>query len=116
MNTISRWFVATLALSGTLFHPQISASEEFNGSKFLEWSMPSQTAYLQNSIVMAMTVSSRMSEAHSTCISQWFFDADGFRDGREDDLRKSISQYSDYHPGAIIVAIIERECGEFGKN
>ena len=116
MNSIARWSVATLALCGAAFHPQVSASEEFDGSKFLKWSKASQTAYLQNSIVMAMTVSSRMSEAHSTCISEWFFDADGFRDGREEGLRQSISQYSDYHPGGIIVAVIERECGEFGQN
>ena len=39
-----------------------------------------------------------------------------FRDARLADLNGAIEKYADYHPGGVIVAIVERECGAFGQN
>ena len=101
--------------AGVMFHPQVSSADGFDGASLMEWSEASQVAYLQNSIVMTMTVSSRLNEVHASCISDWFFEGDRFRDGRLEELRTTISRYADYHPGGVIVAMIERECGEFGR-
>ena len=116
MNSIRVTFGAIVFTVSALFHPQVSKADTFTGADLLKWSEASQVAYLQNAIIMAMTVSSRMSDAHAACISEWFFEADGFRAGRLDDLTQTISKYSTYDPSGVVVAIIERECGEFGLN
>lgn len=116
MNSIRVALGAIAITASALFNPQVSKADTFTGADLLKWSEASQVAYLQNAIIMAMTVSSRMSETHAACISEWFFEADGFRDARLADLNGAIEKYADYHPGGVIVAIVERECGAFGQN
>ena len=59
MNSITARTLAIGLAVGTMFHPQVSSADGFDGASLMEWSEASQVAYLQNSIVMTMTVSSR---------------------------------------------------------
>ncbi|MEP0505213.1 MAG: hypothetical protein ABJD13_12045 [Paracoccaceae bacterium] len=104
---------AKLFLPIALSFPQVSAADSFTGAEFLAWSDEAKTAFLQNSIIMAQSVSSRGNEDHARCISAWFFDEGGFRDGKHEQLLSRIEEFPSNHPSAVLIAVIEKECGKF---
>ena len=80
---------------------------------FLGWNETAQQAFLQNSVIMASTISSRRDVEQAACISAWFFDEAGIRPERLGEVNSALADFPDYHPSAILVALIEQACGAF---
>lgn len=96
-------------------YPQISVAEDAAHRDFMSWTPDAQTAFLQNTVIMASIVSSRTNPEHGDCISDWFFDGNGIQPSVRRDALETISQYRDFRPAAVLVALIEKACGPFGQ-
>lgn len=95
--------------------PQISVAQGFTGAEFLEWSEESQSAYIQNAVTIASLISSRLDASHANCVSVWYFGESGIETHRKSDVIQSITEYLEYRPDAVLLAMIEKACGAYGE-
>ena len=92
---------------------QPADSQGFTGNEFLQWSRDSQEAFVANSISMIGIVASQSREDIALCIDYWYPQDRAIRDQRRKFLIDQISRFPDYHPQAVILAQIQKECGSF---
>lgn len=106
--------LAKLAVGITVCFPQILAAEGFTGEQFLGWPQEAKTTFFQNSLLMASTISSRIDSDHADCVSDWYFESDVDQEVRNQTLLETVAEYPEFHPSAVILAVLERECGQYG--
>lgn len=94
---------------------QPALSEGFTGKEFLRWSGAAQDAFFQNSVLMASTISARLDAAHAACVSEWYFVDPSSREQRNAELLSTVEKHVDFHPSAVVLAVLERECGQYGS-
>ena len=61
---------------------------------------------------MTSTVASRVDQTYAQCVADWYVQE---TDALEQEIISTISEYSDYEPHSVILAVIERECGRLGE-
>ncbi len=69
----------------------------------------------QTSVGMMAIVATQL-ENHAQlaeCIDQWYFASDAVTQARNGEIREVMQRYGDYHPQAMIMAVVEKACGEF---
>lgn len=89
-----------------------AAAEEFTGQRFLEWSQEAQHSFVGNSISMTWMIARQSREDIADCIDEWYsFDANT-RKQRRGFVIDSIAEYPTYHPQAVLLATIQKRCGE----
>lgn len=110
MNSIAACALASGTLILGLTYPHPTVAQGLNGTEFAAWSEDSQNGFMQTSLTMAGIVFTQTSPEHSACINDRYF-AEGRWDGARDELRATILQNSDAHPGGVILAVILRDCG-----
>ncbi|NOR63886.1 MAG: hypothetical protein GQ535_15540 [Rhodobacteraceae bacterium] len=114
MINIKRLFtkgiLATLAL-----YPQVSAAGGFTGSELLEWSVEAQDSYFQTSIGMVAVVGTQTNFPNDIveCLNQWYWPNGVLDPNKNLEIRDAITRFPTLHPQAIVLAVIERECGSF---
>ncbi len=100
--------VASLAIC-----PQVSYAEGFTGNKFLTWPKASQDSYLRTSLTMASMILAQTNGETGACIDDWYFGDQETIERRNAELREEIQTFSEYHPSAVVAAMLQRECGDF---
>ena len=110
MTLLKRCGFGLAVLMIVTVYPQISFSETFKSSEFLTWKPESQSYYIRVSVRMAALVSARQNKVHSSCIDRWYFS-----DPQNGDktLLSAMRKNAEFHPQAIIVGMIQKECGNF---
>ncbi|EKE68470.1 hypothetical protein [Oceanibaculum indicum] len=98
-----------LALCGTA--PDARA-ETFTSEKFLKWPAESQASYFRTSIGMTGVIASQLSQNVAPCIDAWYFADRVTQTQRNEAIRALMRKYPDYHPQAVILALIQKECGK----
>lgn len=91
-------------------YSEAGAEESFKSSKFLEYTPQAQASYISTSIAMAGLVAARNDKTHADCIDRWYF-TDMKKGNRT--IIKTMRQYPDYHPQAVILALLKKACGPF---
>lgn len=81
------------------------AGDKSTSATFLSWSAPQKEAFVSNSVAMAAA----LSPSRADCIFNW--NAKSQSDGYTD-LTAAMQKYPKYHPTAILVAFLEKECGQ----
>ena len=99
----------------SLGFPQVSWAEEFTSAQFMKWSDSAQSAFFQNSVLMASTISARISQSHAKCLNDWYFDYSGRRFERDQVFLDTMAEHPSFHPTAVVLAVIERECGQYSQ-
>ena len=104
---------AVVALGLTF--PQTVLSEEFTAADVLEWSEESQDSYFQTSVTMIAIVATQTGQHDQIAESndQWYGGGDASHPKRTGRIREDMSNLPSYHPQALILAVIEKECGDF---
>jgi len=107
-------FIAKAFVLALASFPQFSDAQTFTGETVLTWSEESQNSLFQTSIVMANIVATQTgSHDHMVeCINEWY-GTEALQAQRHDHIRSVIEDYPEHHPQAIILAVIERACGQF---
>ena len=101
-----------LAVAVALY-PQKSAAEEFTGTEFLTWQTDAQVNYVRIAEATATIVATRTNPAEATCLDDWFASTPEATTAGTTELLETIGRNTDYHPGAVIVVALERQCGSF---
>ncbi len=103
-------FVAALA-----FHPQLCAADGFTSADVLEWGEESQRNFFQNSVTMIGIVATQVEgrEGIANCIDSWFGGPIVGAEQRAARIQDVMRALPDHHPQAVILAVIEKECGNF---
>ena len=95
-----------------LIYPQNSEAETFTSAEFLKWSAESQRSYIQTSVGMASVIASQISDTKAGCIGTWYFTDN---QARLAEIRASMKKNGQFHPQAVILALIQKVCGQFGR-
>lgn len=108
-----RYYLAKLLFAASLFYPQLSSANGFTSADVLQWSHRSQEAMFQTSVTMIGIVATQTgNHGHiARCIDQWT--ANGTEAARNDRIRDAMRRFPQHHPQAIILALVEKECGAF---
>lgn len=105
------WIAANAAALAFLTCPQLLSADGFTSAQVLEWGESSQNALFQNSITMAGIVATQVRPDIARCIDGWY--SAGQIEQRQAQIRDALQLYPDHHPQAIILAVIEKACGQF---
>jgi hypothetical protein len=112
---IRKYLIAKLIFSVLALCPQLSAAEEFQSAQVLEWSRESQNSLFQSSVTMIGIVASQRDDTShiARCIDGWYWDGDRADSEQNDSIRDAMRRFPDYHPQAVILAVVEKACGNF---
>ncbi|WP_300016411.1 hypothetical protein [uncultured Roseobacter sp.] len=102
-------------LAVCLVCPQQSFADGFTSADVLEWSADKQDGYFQASVTMIGIVATQTGEhGHiAECIDAWFGGGDASQPQRSARILEVMRGLPDFHPQAVILAVIEKECGDF---
>ncbi|WP_072377302.1 hypothetical protein [Hyphomicrobium sp. NDB2Meth4] len=109
---LSRKALAVASLSTIVCSVAAGAGAEdaFKSSKFLTYPADAQTSYISSSVMMAGTIASKNALSQSRCIDDWAVKngASGFQP-----IVEAMRKFPDYHPTAVIFAVLQKACGSF---
>jgi len=106
-------FKAVLVI-GLVYSQNLSA-ENFTSAKVLDWPEASQEALFQNSITMIGIVASQVKPDIARCIDKWYGADEALGKKRYDEIRSALEKYPEYHPQAIVLAVVQKACGKFAS-
>ena len=86
-------------------------ADDFTAADVLEWERDSQDWYFQVSVTMAGVIAAQNESPQAECINDWYFSPAVDRNARNNEIRETMSKFSNYHPASVVIAAIERECG-----
>jgi len=89
---------------------QVAASDVFKSSQFLEWPEKTRSFYVRTSVGMAGFIAGQNDKEHAKCLEAWYF---GDEDRTTALIYETMRQHPDYHPRAVIVAVLQKQCGSF---
>lgn len=95
---------ATISLFATSSH-----AEMFRSSDFLEWKSKTREMYIDASIGMASLIASQNNKEQSNCIDGWYFED---RENATSFILDAMSKNASYHPRGVILASVEKHCGQ----
>ncbi|MEL6467790.1 MAG: hypothetical protein AAFQ58_22730 [Pseudomonadota bacterium] len=104
---------AAMALALTC--PQMVSADGFTAADVLGWTHEEQDAFFVTSFGMAGIVAMQTGQhdAQMHCIDDLFALSDEQAAIRNEDYREVFERFPELHPQALIMAIIERDCGSF---
>ena len=85
---------------------------EFTSRKFLTWKESSQNFYIEACVGMAAFIAAQIDSKskQAQCISKWYYPAETEKNGF---IKKVMRKNDTFHPRAIILGVLEKQCGEF---
>ena len=93
--------------------PQKLHAEQFKSSDFLTWGRDNRSWYLEVSVTMAASVASQNVKGQSACIYEWYFRNGEVNPRREKQIFDAMRSNPQYHPHAVILAVLQKACGSF---
>lgn len=111
LNTL-HLFVLSITLSATLIsYPQKSVAEGFKASDVLKWDQSQQDWYFQVSVGMAAVIAAQNRGEQGSCIDKWYF-AGSNKVTVNEKIRETFARFPTYHPAGVLLALVEKECGQ----
>lgn len=84
-------------------------ADDFTSAAFLEWKYDSQRSYIDANVGMASLIAGQNDKPQGVCIDDWFYSD---IDKATVEVLGIMKRFSDHHPRAVILAIIEKHCGK----
>ena len=114
MKRLANWAVAACALLAFGIAAVSEArAEGFTGRDFLAWSQQGQDSYLHTSVTMAGVIASQIRPSIAHCIDDWYFADAAVQERRNEEIKRTIRQNSNFHPSGVLLALLQSACGEF---
>lgn len=107
---LSRKAIAIASLSTIVCSGAAVADDGFKSSKFLTYPAESQSSYIDTAAVATTVVVSLNSAAQAKCLGAWVAK---HRVGNFAPVIEVMRKYPDDHPMGLIVAVLQKDCGEF---
>ena len=99
--------IAALLSAGS--YPQAALASGYTTEDFLKLEYPAQRSYIDANIGMASLIASQNNRTQGKCIDDWYY---GDVDSTTRIILNIMRRLPDYHPRAVILAAIEKECGK----
>ena len=109
MNISKAGVIAMAALTFLALYPQKGLAQTFTSEEFLEWSYGDQEGYLAASVMMVGVVASQLDRTQAQCIDKWYA---GEEKAEHQTLLTAMREHSSYHPQAIVLWVVQNECGK----
>jgi hypothetical protein len=84
-------------------------AQTFTGGQFLEWENAAQRSYIDANVGMASLIAGRVDKNQGKCIDDWFYNKPK---QAVEEVLSIMQQYPTYHPRAVILAVVEKQCGK----
>ena len=113
LPSIKRLLPLALLTVLLVFSSPIKAEDNsFSSKEFLTWEKGSQESYINISIGMTAFIASQIDDhkQQAACISDWYYPT---KKEKNDFIRSIMRENSSFHPQAIILGVVEKQCGEF---
>ena len=110
--------IANMILVAFLGYSQNTIAKEFTSATVLEWPEASQNSLFQSSVTMIGFVAAQV-DAHShiaRCVSDWYWKGEQADPAKNEAIRNAMRRFPEYHPQMVILAVVEKACGKFGKS
>ncbi|MGJ8690803.1 MAG: hypothetical protein ACSHXZ_14935 [Gammaproteobacteria bacterium] len=91
------------------------ASKNVRIKEFLTYDYNSQDYYLKATIDAATVIAAQIRKDMSLCIADWYSDDPGTIKQRNTEILTIMEEYPDSYPIAIIIAVLQKQCGRFGN-
>lgn len=97
------------------FYPHKTIADEFTSAHVLNWSYEQQDNYFRISVRMVAIVAAQMQQnGHiAECIDDWHGGGAQSQTARSKQIREVMERLLEHHPQALILAVIQKECGKF---
>ncbi|WP_342075605.1 hypothetical protein [Yoonia sp. SS1-5] len=95
--------------------PHLSLADGFTSADVLEWAEDSQDSFFQTSVTMIGVVATQTG-AHghiAACIDDWYWEGNTANPEHNDTIRAAMQRFPDLYPQAIVLAVVEKQCGKF---
>ena len=79
----------------------------------MAWGRDNRSWYLEVSVTMAASIASQNAKGQSSCIYDWYFQNGEVRSQRENQIYDAMRSNPEYHPHAVILAVLQKACGSF---
>ena len=86
------------------------AESRYTAEEFLTQPAASKSGYIQVSLMTANFIANQNDAKQGKCIGDWY---DSNRTGTEEYILGIMAKNKNHHPLAIIMALAEKQCGEF---
>jgi len=106
--------IAVIAMMG--FYPQVSEAQGLTGKQFITWERAQQDSYIRISVTMTAVVATRGHSNIAQCIDEWYSEKTVDEQARHDTFIEAIKKNTIYHPQAVILALIQKQCGSFDED
>jgi len=106
---------ASLFALTLLICPQAQAKDETTVREFLTWGRSAQDSFLTTSIITAAVIATQIRADFAACIGKWYTLTNEGNAKRQDEILAVMEKYPDSIPSGIVVAVLQKECGNFGE-
>lgn len=105
-----------MGILAAITYPQKDANAQTYTEKVLGWTEEQQGALFGASIAMAAMIASQMDDKKhiAECIDDWYGDDVNRVRTRNSEIVETLRRFPNNHPQAVVLAVIQRECGKFG--
>lgn len=114
LSRISK-LISIFLLSGALVStPALADEAEKAGDYFQGWDEAAQRGFVSTSVSMALTIASQTDKDLMQCIFEWYGKGDDKIEAqREDEIIEVIGNYVAHQPYAVVLAVLQKQCGKF---
>lgn len=91
-------------------------TKSFDGNWLLEQNAATQRFYLQTAIDMAGSIAGEAHPKIHSCMANWFPRDKAVREERFEEVLGFMRQHPNHSPTAIVIATIQKHCGDFKQS
>ncbi|MBX9682444.1 MAG: hypothetical protein K2X41_01520 [Hyphomicrobium sp.] len=107
---LSRKVPAIASLCTIVCSASALAEGGFKSSEFLGWSAENQRGFISTAAIAAGVIANLNRAGQAKCIDDW---GAKYREGGYQPVIEAMKKLPDFHPMAVTLTVIEKECGEF---
>lgn len=119
-----RWFMisagvsfvaSVMVFSAIPSYAQSSSEPSKQMTQFLSFDRSAQDGFMGNGIMMIATIAAQTEPEIAKCIDEWYSQSESVSAKRHDEILNVMQTYRQYTPAAIVLAVVEKNCGKFRR-
>lgn len=92
----------------------VYAQQQTTVRDFLTWAEDRQASFFRSTIFTSAVIASQISPTMVDCIDGWYASGGVSSPERNLEILQVMQGFPESHPTTIVIAVIQRECGNFG--
>lgn len=84
-------------------------------TEFLAFDREGRNGFISTSVMMLGVIASQTQPQIARCVDSWYGANNQVRESRNAEIIEVMERFPDYLPSAVVLAVVERECGNFQR-